>query len=98
MRKAKRAVFVAARVKTKKSLSSMALPAEVTAVPEKDICSAIVTMVKRGHVGASRSKWPEIAQKITDKPKVNTNAPEKDICSAIVTIVKKGHAGASRSK
>lgn len=81
-RKAKRVASVAGRVKTKKSLSPMTLSAEMTPIPEKEICSAIVTMVKRGHAGASRSERPEIAGKITDELKVDTRVV-KDVLAKL---------------
>ena len=60
----------------------MALPSEVTPVLEKDICSATVTIVKRGHAGASHIKWPEISQKIADELKVDTRVV-KDVLAKL---------------
>ena len=90
-KKPKRASAVAARAKTKDSLSLQALPAEVTPVGEKVICLTIETMINRGHAGAERDEWPDIRKKISEDLKV-----DRCLLYGVLEKMAKGKAAAPR--
>lgn len=66
----KRAAARGARSRTAKSLSPQALPSDAEQCGERQTRGAIAVLIKRNHLGAKRSDWPEIAADIATQVSV----------------------------